>query len=309
MLTAVVQLRRRDVELARAEPHDARQVRRARCSSSCLAFAIGLPQTGGHYTPAAPPGSFAHRGVRARAGVGALGVRRLGRPVASSPARCKDPRRNLPRAIIIGTLAVIAIYLLANLAYLAVMPVEEIRTLAARRGRRRAAADRRARRGVRRHHRDALDLRHAQRDAAHRAAHLLRHGGRRAVLPPRRARCTRASARPYVSILLATVARHAVRACCAPSSSSPTPSSRRSCRSTRSPWRRCSCCAGAPTTIRRSARRGYPVVPALFILATLFLLGNAIIDPASRWATLGVLGIIVLGIPVYYLTRGSPTRT
>ena len=40
----------------------------------------------------------------------------------------KDPRRTLPRAIIIGTLAVIAIYLLANLAYLAVMPVEEIRT-------------------------------------------------------------------------------------------------------------------------------------------------------------------------------------
>ena len=39
----------------------------------------------------------------------------------------KDPRRVLPRAIILGTCAVIAIYLLANLAYLAVLPVDEIR--------------------------------------------------------------------------------------------------------------------------------------------------------------------------------------
>ena len=30
----------------------------------------------------------------------------------------------------------------------------------------------------------------------------------------------------------------------------------------------------------------YPIVPMLFILATLFLLGNAMIDPASRWPTL-----------------------
>jgi L-asparagine transporter-like permease len=48
----------------------------------------------------------------------------------------------------------------------------------------------------------------------------------------------------------------------------------------------------------------YPVVPALFILSTVFLLLNAIIDPSSRWATLGVLGGIVLGIPVYYMTVG-----
>src|SRR5258708_11609788 len=38
-----------------------------------------------------------------------------------------DPRRTLPREILIGTCAVIVIYILANLAYLAVMPVDEIR--------------------------------------------------------------------------------------------------------------------------------------------------------------------------------------
>jgi APA family basic amino acid/polyamine antiporter len=46
------------------------------------------------------------------------------------------------------------------------------------------------------------------------------------------------------------------------------------------------------------------VVPALFIKATLFLLGNAILDPTSRWGTLAVLGIILVGIPVFYLTVG-----
>lgn len=49
---------------------------------------------------------------------------------------------------------------------------------------------------------------------------------------------------------------------------------------------------------------GYPIVPILFILATIYLLANAIIDPASRTATLVVLGVIVLGVPVYYLTVG-----
>lgn len=39
----------------------------------------------------------------------------------------KDPQRTLPRAIIFGTLAIIAIYLLANLAYLYVTPIDRLR--------------------------------------------------------------------------------------------------------------------------------------------------------------------------------------
>lgn len=38
----------------------------------------------------------------------------------------KDPQRNLPRAIIIGTVLIIAIYLLANAAYLYVSPIEKM---------------------------------------------------------------------------------------------------------------------------------------------------------------------------------------
>jgi len=53
---------------------------------------------------------------------------------------------------------------------------------------------------------------------------------------------------------------------------------------------------------------GYPVVPAIFILATVLLLGNAIVDPASRVATLAVLAVILLGIPVYFLTSPSTTK-
>jgi len=53
---------------------------------------------------------------------------------------------------------------------------------------------------------------------------------------------------------------------------------------------------------------GYPVVPALFVLATLFILGNALWDPSSRLATLVTLGLVVLGIPVYHLTVGRRAR-
>jgi amino acid transporter len=38
----------------------------------------------------------------------------------------KDPQRNLPRAIIIGTLAIIGIYVLTNVAYLYVSPIEAV---------------------------------------------------------------------------------------------------------------------------------------------------------------------------------------
>src|SRR5207237_6570407 len=48
---------------------------------------------------------------------------------------------------------------------------------------------------------------------------------------------------------------------------------------------------------------GYPVVPAIFIVATILLLGNAILDPSSRVPTLAVLGVILLGIPIFFLTK------
>jgi APA family basic amino acid/polyamine antiporter len=48
---------------------------------------------------------------------------------------------------------------------------------------------------------------------------------------------------------------------------------------------------------------GYPIVPALFVLATLYILASAIADPRTRWGTLAVLGGALAGIPVYYIAR------
>jgi amino acid transporter len=48
---------------------------------------------------------------------------------------------------------------------------------------------------------------------------------------------------------------------------------------------------------------GYPLVPSIFIVATILLLGNAIVDPTSRLATLAVIGVILLGIPIFFLTK------
>ncbi len=52
----------------------------------------------------------------------------------------------------------------------------------------------------------------------------------------------------------------------------------------------------------------YPVLPLVFLVSVLYLLGNAIAEPESRWSTLAVLGVVAAGIPVYYLTVGRKDR-
>jgi L-asparagine transporter-like permease len=53
----------------------------------------------------------------------------------------------------------------------------------------------------------------------------------------------------------------------------------------------------------------YPFTPWVFILATLFLLGNSLVSESSRNGTLVVFGVILLGIPVYHLTVGRRQRS
>ena len=107
----------------------------------------------------------------------------------------KDPGARLPRALLGGTVAIVVIYLIVNAAYLFVLP------LAAMAGTPLVAADaarthlRRGRRLHRGRHGDAVRVRRAQRLDDDGAAHLLRDGGGRPVLPAHRARCTRASRR------------------------------------------------------------------------------------------------------------------
>ena len=272
-----------------------------------LAFAVGLPRTGGHFTPAVPAGSF-HIAAFGLALVSVLWAFDGWGDLSFVSGEVKDPRRVLPRAIIIGTLAVIAIYILANLAYLAVMPVEEIRhsrLVAADVAQRLIGAP-----GVvfvaTTVMLSTFGTLNATLLTAPRVFFAMADDGlffrRMAAVHPR-------FNTPHISILLATalgivfvllrtfeqLADTFVTAIV--------------------PFY-----ALAVAAVFVVRRRGssydppfrtplYPIVPVLFILATLFLLGNAIIDPTSRNGTLAVLGIILVGIPVYYLTVGRAART
>ena len=270
-----------------------------------LAFAIGLPQTGGHYTPAAPAGSF-EIAAFGLALVSVLWAFDGWADLSFVAGEVKDPRRNLPRAIIIGVLAVIAIYILANLAYLAVRPVGEIRTsplVAADVAQRLIGAP-----GVVfvaiTVMLSTFGTLNATLLTAPRIFFAMADDGlffrKVASVHPR-------FGTPYVSILLTTVLGvmfvllRTVEQLADTFVTAIVPFY--------------ALAVGAVFVLRR--RTGYdppfrtplyPLVPALFILATLFLLGNAILDPSSRWGTLGVLGVIVLGIPVYYLTVGRGVR-
>ena len=272
-----------------------------------LAFAIGLPQTGGHYTPAAPSGSF---------GIAAFGLALVSvlwafdgwADLSFVAGEVKDPRRNLPRAIIIGVIAVIAIYILANLAYLAVMPVGEIRTsplVAADVAQRLIGAP-----GVVfvaiTVMLSTFGTLNATLLTAPRIFFAMADDGlffrKVASVHPR-------FGTPYVSILLTTalgvlfVLLRTFEQLAYTFVTAMVPFYALAVAAVFVLRRR----AGYEPPFRTPL---YPIVPALFILATLFLLGNAILDPSSRWGTLGVLGVIVLGIPVYYLTvgRSAPAR-
>lgn len=266
-----------------------------------LALIIGLPKTGGHFTPAAPPGSFS---------VSAFGLALVSvlwafdgwGDLSKVAGEVADPRRTLPRAIILGTLSIILIYLLANVAYLSVLTVDEIR------GARLVAAD------------VALKLVgpigvtlvsftvllstfgsvNGSLLTGPRIFFALADDGlffrQVAAVHPR-------FKTPYVAIIMTGslgVGFVLMRSFEQLADIFVTASLVFYVLS-----------IGAIFKLRRRPDWNppvrtplYPFVPALFCLATLFLLGNALMDPAQRWGTVGVLGVIVLGIPVYYLTVG-----
>ena len=267
-----------------------------------MGFAIGLPQSGGgHYAPIAPPGSFslAPFGL---ALVSVLWVYDGWADVSFVAGEVENPRRNLPRILVLGTCGIIVIYLLANLAYLAVLPVEEIR--------------------------------HSKLVAADVAQRLVGPAGVAFVgivvmistfgglngsmfTGPRvlfamadDGMLFRALARVHPRFRTPSVAIAFVAALAAIFVLLGTFEQLADAFVTAIvPFY-----ALAVASVFAFRRRGdydppfrvplYPVVPALFIISTIMLLGNAIVDPGSRWATLAVLGGIIVGIPVYFATVG-----
>jgi amino acid transporter len=91
-----------------------------------LALGYGFVNGGGaHFTPAAPAGSFSG-GAFGLALVSVLWAYDGWADLTFISGEIRDPRRNIPRALLIGTGLVIGIYLLANVAYVAMFPVDEI---------------------------------------------------------------------------------------------------------------------------------------------------------------------------------------
>jgi amino acid transporter len=270
-----------------------------------LAFAIGLPKTGGNFTPAVPPGSFS---------VSAFGLALVSvlwafdgwADLSKVGGEVKDPRRNLPRGIVLGTLAVIAIYLLANIAYLSVLTIDEIRVA------RLVAADVAERLvgpiGV-----TLVSLTVMISTFGSINGSMLTGPRVFFALADDKLFFTKVAAihpkfqTPYVAVGLAAalgigfvlmrsfeqladifVTASLVFYILGVSAIFPL---RR-----RKDW---------DPSVRVPL---YPLVPLLFIAATLFLLVNSIMDPGARIGTLAVLGVIAAGIPVYYMTVGRKSN-
>jgi len=266
-----------------------------------LAFALGLPRTGGgHFTPAFPEGSFslAKFGL---ALVSVLWVYDGWADVSFVGGEVKDGERNLPKVLILGTVIIIVLYLLANAAYLSVLPIEQIRQSKL------VAAD------------VAETLMGTAGVAFVSVAVMISTFG-----------TLNGSVMTGSRVLFATAAdgllfrpiAHVDRRFQTPSVAI---------------WLSASLgvvfvllgtfeqladtfviaivpfyalAVAAIFVLRKRADYrptfrvpGYPVVPAIFIVATILLLGNALLDPSSRLATLAVLGVILLGIPVFFITK------
>jgi amino acid transporter len=265
-----------------------------------VALAIGLPRSGGHFTPAMPAGSFSITPF-GLALVSVLWAYDGWADLAFISGEIKDPGRNLPRALIYGTIAVVVIYLLANLAYLGVMNVDEMSNSKL------VAAD------------VALRLIGQPGVVLVSLTVMLSTLGtlNGSILTNPRVFFAMAAdgmlfkkvaavhpkyQTPYVAIILASIlgiifvlmrtfeqlADTFVTAIL--------------------PFY-----ALGVASIFAFRRRGYnppfraplyPVAPILFVLATAYLLGNALLDDSSRLPTLAIFGVIALGIPVYFATVG-----
>jgi basic amino acid/polyamine antiporter, APA family len=266
-----------------------------------IALALGLPRTGGHYTPAMPEGSFTMSAF-GLALVSALWAYDGYADLSYTSGEVKDPERTMPRALIGGTCAVILIYLLANIAYLAVIPVEEMRRS------RLVAADVAERvlgqPGVYFVGVTVMlstwgtltgSLFTSPRIFFAMAEDRLFFKGVAKVHPK--------FGTPYVAIginivlgVIFVLVRNFEQLADA-FVTAILPFYGLGVASLFVVRKR----AGYAPAFRTP---GFPIVPLLFVFSVLYLLGNALIDPVSRGPTALTLGIVLLGIPVYYFTVG-----
>jgi basic amino acid/polyamine antiporter, APA family len=271
-----------------------------------VAMIFGLSTNGvQNFTPAAPAGSFS---------VAAFGLALVSTlwafdgwaDIVYNGGEVRDPQRNLPKALIGGTLLVIAIYLLANLAYLAVLPIEEMRTS------RLVAADVAERvigpAGVVFVSVTVMISTFGTLNAVlftsprvffAMASDGLFFRGVAAVHPK--------LGTPWVAILLTASLGAAfvlLRTFEQLADTFVTAFLPFYFLAVASIFR----LRGRPDYQPTFRVPLYPVVPLLFMAAVLYLLVNALISPGSRVQTAGVLGVVLAGIPVYFATVGRGRR-
>jgi basic amino acid/polyamine antiporter, APA family len=103
-----------------------------KAGSAALTASWWHPGANGWRAEAAQPGIGVAAGLAlamllGRAMVGPLFAQSAWNNVTFAGGEVRDPGRNLPRALLIGCATVVGLYLLANLAYVAVLPLEGIR--------------------------------------------------------------------------------------------------------------------------------------------------------------------------------------
>ncbi len=265
-----------------------------------VAAVVGFGSGGArHFAPAAPAGSFTPAAF-GLALVSVLWAFDGWADLSFVSGEVADPRRVLPRAIIGGTLAVIAIYLLANVSYLAVLPIGDIRASPL------VAADV-AQRTVGGWGTifvsatvvvSTFGTLNATLITAPRIFYAMAADG---LLARRVAAVHPRFGTPYVAVVLAAllgigfVLLRTFDQLADTFVTAIVPFYALSVASVFVLRRR----AGYAPPFRVP---GYPLVPALFVLATAFLLVNAVASPASRWPTLAVYAVVLAGLPVYALT-------
>lgn len=267
-----------------------------------VALALGLPQTGGdNFTPGTPAGSFAMAAF-GFALVSVLWAFDGWADLSFVGGEVKEPRRTLPRALIFGMMAVIFIYALANIGYLAVLSIDE--------------------------------MRESPLVAADVAQRLLGYSGvvfvsatvmistfgtlNGSILTGPRIFFAMADDRlffdkvadvhtrfrtPHVAITLSAILGIAfvmVRTFEQLADLFVT---------AMIPFYALG--VGAVFILRRRPDYNpsfrtplYPIVPIVFILAVIFLLANSLYDPAERWGTMGIIVAILAGVPVYWIFFG-----
>jgi basic amino acid/polyamine antiporter, APA family len=266
-----------------------------------IALALGLPRTGGHYSPAMPEGSL-NMSAFGLALVSALWAYDGYADLSYTSGEVKDPERTMPRALIGGTLAVILIYLLANIAYLAVIPVEEMRRS------RLVAADVAERVlgqpgvyfvGVT----VMLSTWGTLTGSLFTSPRIFFAMAEDKLFFKSVAKVHPTFGTPYVAIginivlgVIFVLVRNFEQLADA-FVTAILPFYGLGVASLFVVRKR----AGYAPAFRVP---GFPIVPMLFVFSVLYLLGNALIDPASRGPTALTLGIVLLGIPVYFFTVG-----